>query len=59
MINKSLARRLELLEAEILPGEETIHIIHVHGVERDGKVVSSLEFRGVPIPTRPPKPRFR
>jgi hypothetical protein len=55
MINKNLARRLERLEDEVLPaGEEQVVVIHVQGVDRDGQVVSTLDFRVV-MPPSPPK----
>jgi hypothetical protein len=58
MINKSLTRRLERLEEEINPGEPEITILHVHGVDREGKVLSSLQFT-VAMPPRPVKKRPR
>jgi len=56
MISKNLARRLELLEAEILPGEERVVILHIQGVDRDGRVVSTRDLRVV-IPPPPKRPR--
>jgi hypothetical protein len=58
MIRRNLARRLERLEDEILPaGEEDVVIIHVNGVNRDGQVVSTMEFRVVIPPSPPKRPR--
>jgi hypothetical protein len=56
MTSKNLARRLERLEAEILPGEERVVILHIRGVDRDGRVVSTRDFRVV-IPPSPKGPR--
>jgi len=58
MINKTLSRRLERLEAEIVLVEEQVVVIHIHGVTREGQVVSSLEFT-VHIPPGPMKRRPR
>ena len=58
MSSKSISRRLEQLEAEIMPGEETIIVLHIHGVTADREVVSTREFRVV-IPPRPMKKRYR
>ena len=58
MIAKSLSRRLERLEAEIMLAEEQVVVLHVHGVTRDGQVVSSLEFE-VHIPPGPIKQRLQ
>jgi hypothetical protein len=54
MSSKNLSRRLERLEAEIMPGEETIIVLHIQGVTADGQVVSTLVFRVV-IPPQPMK----
>ena len=53
MIGKKLARRLERLEEEILPGEEQVVTIQVQGVDRDRRVVSTMEFRVVIPPSSP------
>jgi hypothetical protein len=58
MINKSLTRRLERLEEEICPGEPEIIILNIHGVDREGKVVSSRQFTVTTSP-RPLKKRPR
>jgi len=58
MIAKSLSRRLERLEAEIMMAEEQVVVLHFHGVTREGQVVSSLEFT-VHIPPGPIKQRLR
>lgn len=55
VIAKNLARRLERLEGEIMPGEENIMVLHIQGVTPDRQVVSSFELK-VHIPSRPPKP---
>jgi hypothetical protein len=57
MIRRNLARRLERLEEEIMPGEEKVIILHINGVDRDRQVVSTLEFRVVIPPSPPKRPR--
>jgi hypothetical protein len=57
MIRRNLARRLERLEDEIRPGEEQVITIHVQGVDRDRRVVSTLDFRVVIPPSPPKRPR--
>ena len=45
-------------DEEILPvGEENVVIIHVQGVDRDGQVVSTIDFRVVTPPSPPKRPR--
>jgi hypothetical protein len=44
MIGKNLSRRLERLEAEVLPGEEHVVLIHIHGITPAGERVSSRQF---------------
>jgi hypothetical protein len=44
MINRTLARRLEDLEAEFGPVAGETKIIRVNFVERDGTVVDHMEF---------------
>jgi hypothetical protein len=44
MINRTLARRLEDLEAEFLPVAGETKIIRVNFVERDGTVVDHSDF---------------
>ena len=56
MTSKNLARRLERLEAEIMPREEKALILHIQGVTPDPQAVSSMEFK-VRIPRQPPKKR--
>jgi hypothetical protein len=58
MIKRNLARRLERLEAEIMPAEEKIVVLDIQFVTPDGQVASSQEFK-VHIPVQPPKQRFR
>ena len=62
MTSKNLARRLERLEAEIMPGEEKIVVLRIQGVTPDRQVVSNFELRvpiGPPMGPRPPKQRWR
>jgi hypothetical protein len=58
IINKTLSRRLDRLEAEIMPGEERVVILKIQKVTPDRRVVTSFELK-VHIPSRPPKSRFR
>ena len=51
MISRNLARRLEHLEAEIMPCEEKVVVLHIQGVTPDRRVVSSFELR---VPVGPP-----
>lgn len=58
MITRTLARRLEDLEAELLPVAGEAKIIRVNFVERDGTVVEHRDFtvNGTapkPLRTRP------
>ncbi len=55
MTSKNLARRLERLE--IMPGEEEIVVLHIHGVSPNGQVVEHLQFT-VHIPPPPMKRRL-
>ena len=57
MTTRGLARRLERLEAEIMPGEEEIVVLHIHGVSPNGQVVEHLQFT-VHIPPPPMKRRL-
>ena len=62
MISRNLARRLEHLEAEIMPGEEKVVVLNIQAVTPDRQVVSSFELRvpvGLPMGPRPPKQRWR
>jgi hypothetical protein len=51
MINRTLARRLEDLEAEFLPVASETTILRVDFVERDGTVVDHMD-----IPVKTPAP---
>jgi hypothetical protein len=53
MIRRTLARRLEDLEAEFLPVAGETTILRIDFVERDGTVVDHKEF-SVSTPAPPP-----
>ena len=60
MIGRTLARRLEDLEAEFLPVAGETTIIRVDFVERDGTVVDHMDFTvSGTAPTRQKRPRAR
>ena len=44
IMNRTLARRLEDLEAELLPVAGETKILRVNFVERDGTVVDHMDF---------------
>jgi hypothetical protein len=44
MINRTLARRLEDLEAELLPVSGETKILRLNFVERDGTVTDHMDF---------------
>jgi hypothetical protein len=44
MIGKTLSRQMERLEAEVLPGEEYVVVLHVRGVTSEGDAGKSREF---------------
>jgi hypothetical protein len=52
MVNRTLARRLEDLEAELLPDAGETTILRIDFVERDGTVVDHKDFTvNAPAPT--------
>ena len=58
MIRRNLARRLEHLEAEIMPCEEKVVVLNIRFVTPDRQVVRTMDF-SVRIPPRPARQRFR
>ncbi len=58
MTSKKLARRLERLEADILPAEEKVIILQIRGITPERQVLSSFELK-VHIPQQPPRKMWR
>ncbi len=56
MISKNLSRRLERLEAEIMPPEGKTVVLNIQFVTSELQVVGSQELK-IHIPPRPARPR--